>query len=387
LTDKKKIAIVISLDRSKKDVFPVCAVSLVMPQDILPEENAAMSTASRTATVFSFCLLLVPLPFFPVYALSSAEAAWTSGRLIKRDPPITENISPALEAEDSPMTEAAFHAVLQAVPAPMPLPQARSGWMRVESGSRQAYVGIHGGTAPVSLMHSTDGVLLAFTGQTGSDFMQVLKGGNASRTLTPQPSRNSAEDAAQASPVRTAATQTAAPQAVAVQAAATQIVATQTVAVQAAAPPAAAPPAAATQTVAAQAQTEAAALADLSPVVVASAGDREPAVQAASRTEEIAAEAQPEPAKAAGSSDAAFVRQPPPANSENLVFASGARASKEAMGGYLPFGLTPSANEPPDNAGATKAATAATTVKKPVPAFKPLKLHSYLEILRAPGGV
>ena len=51
----------------------------------------------------------------------------------------------------------------------------KDGWVIMEPGSRPAYVGIHGGTAPVSL-HSANGTLFAFTGLTGNDFIHVLQG-------------------------------------------------------------------------------------------------------------------------------------------------------------------------------------------------------------------
>lgn len=47
-------------------------------------------------------------------------------------------------------------------------------WVRLESGARPAYVGIQGGTAPVSLLRATNGSLFVFTGNTGNDFTQVL---------------------------------------------------------------------------------------------------------------------------------------------------------------------------------------------------------------------
>jgi hypothetical protein len=49
-------------------------------------------------------------------------------------------------------------------------------WVTIESGSRPAYVGIHGGTAPISLLRASNGLLFAFTGQTGNDFLHILRG-------------------------------------------------------------------------------------------------------------------------------------------------------------------------------------------------------------------
>lgn len=49
-------------------------------------------------------------------------------------------------------------------------------WTRMPEGGKSAYMGIHGGTMPVSLLVSTDGAsLLGFVGQTGNDFLEVLR--------------------------------------------------------------------------------------------------------------------------------------------------------------------------------------------------------------------
>jgi hypothetical protein len=50
-----------------------------------------------------------------------------------------------------------------------------SGWIRLGEGTRPAYVGIHGGTAPISLLRSPGGVLFALTGTTGNDFSRILR--------------------------------------------------------------------------------------------------------------------------------------------------------------------------------------------------------------------
>jgi len=54
--------------------------------------------------------------------------------------------------------------------------KARRGWVNIEPGSRPAYVGIQGGTAPITLLHSHKGSLLGYTGNTGNDFIQLLQG-------------------------------------------------------------------------------------------------------------------------------------------------------------------------------------------------------------------
>lgn len=53
---------------------------------------------------------------------------------------------------------------------------AAEEWTYMPSGARPAYMGIHGGTMPVSLLASDDGAsLFSFVGLTGNDFMEVLK--------------------------------------------------------------------------------------------------------------------------------------------------------------------------------------------------------------------
>lgn len=54
---------------------------------------------------------------------------------------------------------------------------ATSGeWVEIPAGSKPAYMGIHGGTMPVSLLVSQDGAsLYTFVGQTGNDFLEVLR--------------------------------------------------------------------------------------------------------------------------------------------------------------------------------------------------------------------
>ncbi|MBQ7607018.1 MAG: hypothetical protein IJU76_03485 [Desulfovibrionaceae bacterium] len=48
-------------------------------------------------------------------------------------------------------------------------------WVHMPAGARPTYMGIHGGTMPVSLLVSDDGTsLLSFVGRTGNDFIEVL---------------------------------------------------------------------------------------------------------------------------------------------------------------------------------------------------------------------
>lgn len=49
-------------------------------------------------------------------------------------------------------------------------------WSFMPAGAKQSYMGIHGGTMPVSLLVSADGAsLLSFVGRTGDDFIEALR--------------------------------------------------------------------------------------------------------------------------------------------------------------------------------------------------------------------
>ena len=49
-------------------------------------------------------------------------------------------------------------------------------WIYMPAGARATYIGIHGGTVPVSLLTSRDGThMVALVGQTGNDFLRTLK--------------------------------------------------------------------------------------------------------------------------------------------------------------------------------------------------------------------
>lgn len=55
---------------------------------------------------------------------------------------------------------------------------ASEEWTLMPAGARPSYMGIHGGTMPVSLLVSPDGAaLITFVGRTGNDFMEVLRRG------------------------------------------------------------------------------------------------------------------------------------------------------------------------------------------------------------------
>lgn len=53
---------------------------------------------------------------------------------------------------------------------------AREEWISMPAGAKSAYMGIHGGTMPVSLLVSKDGdSLFTFVGRTGNDFLELLR--------------------------------------------------------------------------------------------------------------------------------------------------------------------------------------------------------------------
>ena len=85
---------------------------------------------------------------------------------------------PALDT--GPLLRAAGITTAQTPPSAAPatvsgraLPE---GWTAMPAGARSTYLGIHGGTVPVSLLVSRDGMsLVSFVGQTGNDFLELLR--------------------------------------------------------------------------------------------------------------------------------------------------------------------------------------------------------------------
>ena len=66
-------------------------------------------------------------------------------------------------------------------------------WVYMPAGARATYIGIHGGTVPVSLLTSRDGThMVAFVGQTGNDFLRTLRADSGTAdTVSPPPSVSS----------------------------------------------------------------------------------------------------------------------------------------------------------------------------------------------------
>lgn len=59
-----------------------------------------------------------------------------------------------------------------------------SPWVNMPAGARVTYIGIHGGTVPVSLLTDKDGTsMVTFVGQTGNDFLRVLLRSDSSENI------------------------------------------------------------------------------------------------------------------------------------------------------------------------------------------------------------
>lgn len=78
-------------------------------------------------------------------------------------------------------------------------PAKEEAWDVIPEGAKLSYMGIHGGTMPVSLLVSGDGSsLLSFVGRTGNDFVETLRNahlplpsfGNSTRIAPARPNAN-----------------------------------------------------------------------------------------------------------------------------------------------------------------------------------------------------
>ncbi|MDR2077014.1 MAG: hypothetical protein LBP61_08840 [Desulfovibrio sp.] len=262
-------------------------------------------------------------------------------------------------------------------------PAREDGWITIEPGSRPAYVGIHGGTAPISLLRASNGLLFAFTGQTGNDFLHILRG-NATHAPGASPAMNDRSrittPALAASPPETAAPG-AAPSAPERNEAETR----EETAPSLQASPALLPDgpvlaegksrAAPEETPPPPGQNEPASLPPGAHI------SREPATLSPARPDS-AADAAEEllPPQAAIPPAVEAILADVPAGGPSLVFASGglAQVIVESQA-FVPFGL-PLPGEKADNE--EKGLPAGT-----IPAFAPLKLRDYRPILRYTGGV
>ena len=72
----------------------------------------------------------------------------------------------------------------QTTTAPQNAAEVENAWVIMPAGAKSAFMGIHGGTMPVSLLVYGDGSsLVTFVGRTGNDFLDMLR-----RTDLPVPS-------------------------------------------------------------------------------------------------------------------------------------------------------------------------------------------------------
>lgn len=71
-----------------------------------------------------------------------------------------------------------FMRVVSTMPDVMPnvVHGPASPWVSMPAGAKYAYIGIHGGTVPVSLLAASDGQsMVTFVGRTGNDFLSLLR--------------------------------------------------------------------------------------------------------------------------------------------------------------------------------------------------------------------
>lgn len=70
-----------------------------------------------------------------------------------------------------------------------------SPWTNMPAGARVTYIGIHGGTVPVSLLTDKDGTsMVTFVGQTGNDFLRILLRTSAHEASLPPTSERPAAE-------------------------------------------------------------------------------------------------------------------------------------------------------------------------------------------------
>ena len=70
--------------------------------------------------------------------------------------------------------------------ATIPLQKAYGqNWVSMPAGAKSAYLGIQGGTVPLTLMRSPNGALIALPGRSGHDFMETLSGNPGKAAYNP----------------------------------------------------------------------------------------------------------------------------------------------------------------------------------------------------------
>ena len=382
-----------------------------------------MRFAFHTVKQIALCLLLLPVFWCPAHAADGGKAKPSFRQASGRAPESAATSSPAASGQTPQNLRKPAAATGQSLEAEQAAGEAkpRDNWVKMEPGGRQAYVGIHGGTAPLSLVCSTDGVLFAFTGQTGNDFTHVLRGGNASRASangTRHPGQNASGNghtpeavtdtrtvpeqtlrAVTESSLAAAESQAALPQdaenPVAAQFSEPAVPAGSLVVAAPASAGYATPvspqpetgPASDAKTAFATAKAENSGV-GATVVQAVSPPVRPSASQAGSPAPEGRRKEPGEAAAAEASApDNAPGREKPlsPSNSADMVFASGELASsiKDAPE-FLPFGLTPPADAVNDGPVDSQSPVPA---RQSVPGHRPLKLRSYQQVLRHSGSV
>lgn len=75
-----------------------------------------------------------------------------------------------------PQSNATRPVFIPALVQPVKEAPPANPWVAMPEGARKAYIGIHGGTVPVSLLSAGDGTpLIAQVGLTGSDFLNFMR--------------------------------------------------------------------------------------------------------------------------------------------------------------------------------------------------------------------
>ncbi|WP_243838442.1 hypothetical protein [Nitratidesulfovibrio liaohensis] len=123
-----------------------------------------LSISFRNVTTSRLLALLLALAVFAVPTVTEAERG---------------DMPNALSGHGRAAVNGAGDARRVALHSSEPQAQAdNDGWIDMPGGSRPAYIGIHGGTVPVSLLATRGGsTMVAMVGETGSDFLYVLRGG------------------------------------------------------------------------------------------------------------------------------------------------------------------------------------------------------------------
>ena len=110
-----------------------------------------------------------PTPSAPVRPTTHSAANGTA-----------QQIAPAKHTPQQKLPAQGANATQESAPltqnSTQSAPGEKDGWIVIEQGTRPVYAGIHGGTVPLTVLRASNGALFALAGETGSDFMNVLRG-------------------------------------------------------------------------------------------------------------------------------------------------------------------------------------------------------------------